>query len=80
VLAKTPPHRLDIGEGIIGQADLLEEVARMYGYDNIPGTRLADELPKQRGNPLLEAEEAARYPGGSGPAGSEFLPHGHSRA
>jgi phenylalanyl-tRNA synthetase beta chain len=60
VLAKTPPHRLDIGEGIIGQADLLEEVARIYGYNNIPYTMLADVLPKQRGNPLLEAEERLR--------------------
>ncbi|HSV85672.1 MAG TPA: phenylalanine--tRNA ligase subunit beta [Levilinea sp.] len=60
VLAKTPPHRLDINEGIIGQADLLEEVARIHGYNNFPETRLADVLPKQRGNPLLEMEERLR--------------------
>ncbi|HEX9840512.1 MAG TPA: phenylalanine--tRNA ligase subunit beta, partial [Anaerolineales bacterium] len=30
VKAQTPPHRLDIGEGIIGVADVLEEVARSY--------------------------------------------------
>ena len=27
-----PSHRLDIGEGVIGLADVLEEVARSYGY------------------------------------------------
>ncbi len=60
VHAKTPPIRMDIGEGIIGKADLLEEVARMYGYNNIPATRLASMLPKQVGNPSLEAEERMR--------------------
>ncbi|MBI9049471.1 MAG: phenylalanine--tRNA ligase subunit beta [Anaerolineaceae bacterium] len=57
---KTPPHRLDIGEGVIGEADVLEEIARMYGYDNIAATRLSDSLPKQRGNYALEAEEHVR--------------------
>ncbi len=60
VRAKTPPIRMDIGEGIIGKADLLEEVARMYGYNNIPATRLSDTLPLQVGNPMLEAEEKMR--------------------
>ena len=54
ITVKTPSHRLDIGAGVIGQADLIEEVARMYGYENIPSTRLADALPPQRGNPLYE--------------------------
>jgi phenylalanyl-tRNA synthetase beta chain len=45
-----PDHRLDIGEGIIGVADLMEEIARIYGYDRIPTTRLADELPPQVAN------------------------------
>lgn len=55
-----PPFRLDIGEGLVGVADLMEELARLYGYDNIPETRIADPLPPQRGNPLLEAEERVR--------------------
>jgi phenylalanyl-tRNA synthetase beta chain len=55
-----PDHRLDIGSGVIGQADLIEEIARIYGYARIPEAQIADLLPKQRGNPSLEQEEAAR--------------------
>ena len=60
ITAQTPPHRLDIGEGVIGRSDLMEEIVRLYGYDKIPSTRLADELPPQRSNPLLEREQRAQ--------------------
>src|SRR6185503_17829709 len=38
----------------------LEEIARSYGYDNIPETRMADALPPQLGNPVHEWEERVR--------------------
>ena len=57
VTAKSPPHRMDIGEGTTGKADLIEEVARMYGYENIPSIRLESELPPQRGNMIEERNQ-----------------------
>jgi phenylalanyl-tRNA synthetase beta chain len=55
-----PDHRLDIGTGTTGQADLVEEIARIYGLDRIPNTVIADALPRQRANTALEREEALR--------------------
>lgn len=60
VQATCPDHRLDISTGITGKADLIEEIARVYGYDRIPETRIDDELPLQFGNPPLENEERVR--------------------
>jgi len=51
-----PDHRLDIE----GPHDLVEEVCRLYRYDRIPSTLLADTLPPQRRNVTLEREERLR--------------------
>jgi phenylalanyl-tRNA synthetase beta subunit len=51
-----PSHRGDVSH----TADLCEEVARMYGYDNLPSTIMADELPVQRTNLVLEREHFSR--------------------
>lgn len=58
--AQTPDHRLDIDKGITGVADLMEEIARIYGYERIPETRLADELPPQQNNLQLNRGERIR--------------------
>jgi phenylalanyl-tRNA synthetase beta chain len=60
VRARVPDHRLDIGGGIAGKADLVEEIARLYGYDRIPETMINDPLPPQHGNPAMEHEELVR--------------------
>jgi phenylalanyl-tRNA synthetase beta chain len=55
-----PLSRLDIGSGPVGVQDLLEEIARILGYDRIPVTELADTLPPQRNNLAVDLEERAR--------------------
>jgi phenylalanyl-tRNA synthetase beta chain len=56
IWATVPWYRLDVSI----TADLLEEIARIYGYDNIPETLLRDELPPQRRNWTWELEEFLR--------------------
>ncbi len=53
LIATAPDYRMDIE----GPHDLVEEVCRLYRYDRIPSTVIADTLPPQRGNPTLDAEE-----------------------
>jgi phenylalanyl-tRNA synthetase beta chain len=55
--ATVPPHRLDIQEG---PADLIEDLIRLHGYDRLPTTLLADQLPPQRNNEPLLFEERVR--------------------
>ena len=53
---KVPMHRPDVTL----PADLVEEVARMVGYDNIPTTMLNGRLPQPRVNESLRWEAIAR--------------------
>ena len=54
-MMKVPSWRSDVE----GMADLAEEVARFYGYNNIPNT-LSSGLNQRRGwNPVQQAENAA---------------------
>ncbi|MFN8499486.1 MAG: phenylalanine--tRNA ligase subunit beta [Anaerolineae bacterium] len=56
IRAVVPPHRLDVSHSY----DLLEEVARIEGYDRIPATLLSDELPPQRPSGDIDSEERVR--------------------
>ncbi len=57
-LTVTPPqHRVDIQDG---PADMVEDIARIYGYDKLPTSSLADALPVQWDNPALLGEERIR--------------------
>ncbi len=61
IKATAPDHRLDISaDPVVGQHDLLEEIARVIGYDQIPDTIMADEMPPQRENTTVLIEERIR--------------------
>ena len=51
-----PPHRLDIAI----PADLVEEIARVHGYNRMPSTLIRDALPPQRENIQLQGVELIR--------------------
>ncbi len=51
-----PHYRLDVEI----PADLVEEIARVIGYDKLPATRMSDQLPPQKRNRSQELEERAR--------------------
>jgi len=53
MMVTSPDHRMDI-EFV---QDLVEEVCRVYGYDQIPTTEMSDLLPPQRSNRELEIED-----------------------
>jgi phenylalanyl-tRNA synthetase beta chain len=55
--ATVPPHRLDVQAG---EADLIEDLVRVHGYDRLPATLLADRLPAQHTNLPLVFEERVR--------------------
>jgi phenylalanyl-tRNA synthetase beta chain len=55
--ATVPPHRLDVQAGA---ADLIEDLVRIHGYDRLPATLLADQLPRQHANVPLAFEEHVR--------------------
>ena len=60
IRATAPDHRLDIGTGVVGRADIVEEMARVYGYERIPETMLAEVIPPPHPNRDLELEERVR--------------------
>jgi phenylalanyl-tRNA synthetase beta chain len=49
VMASPPYWRSDIGIPV----DLVEEVARIIGYDEIPTTMLSDPIPRQNPDPVI---------------------------
>jgi len=63
MLATEPIVRVEVPsfrQDVTMIADLCEEIARVYGYDRIPTTRLADELPPPATPRAIELEEQVR--------------------
>ncbi|OJW04179.1 MAG: phenylalanine--tRNA ligase subunit beta [Chloroflexi bacterium 54-19] len=56
LMVRVPTYRNDVTI----KADLVEEIARQYGYDKIPEARLQGELPPQVSNPPYEFEDKLR--------------------
>ena len=63
-----PSHRLDVSIA----ADLLEDIARIHGYEEIPLTLINDVLPPQRSQPR------ARRPGADAGYFSRLWSHRNS--
>jgi phenylalanyl-tRNA synthetase beta chain len=57
VRVTAPYWRSDIHQAV----DLIEEVARIIGYDNIPATMLAQPVPRQSPAPILSLKQKVRY-------------------
>ena len=57
VWVTTPYWRSDIHQAV----DLIEEVARIIGYDNIPATMLNQLLPRQNPEPILSLKQKVGY-------------------
>ena len=53
---EVPSHRLDVSIA----ADLIEDIARIHGYEEIPLTLIKDVLPPQRSQPVLAGIERTR--------------------
>ena len=53
---EVPSHRLDVSIA----ADLIEDIARIHGYEAIPLTLINDVMPPQRSQPLLAGLEQTR--------------------
>ncbi len=57
VWVTAPYWRSDIHQAV----DLIEEVARIIGYDEIPATMLAQSVPRQNPEPILSLKQKVRY-------------------
>jgi phenylalanyl-tRNA synthetase beta chain len=73
-----PISRLDVGTGMTGVHDLLEEMARILGYDRIPVTDMAETLPPQRNNLAVEGRAGPRPAGGGRTPGDHLVPPDHT--
>ena len=56
LIANVPSFRGDIGQSV----DLIEEIARIYGYGKIPATLPGISIVEPRSNPLLDLQEQCR--------------------